>query len=204
MWFCYILRNASSNTYNGSTNNMVRRLRQHDGAIVGGAKATRGKGPWEVYAFLTGFKDNMYHNALQCEWKIKYPDNKRPRPKKYCSPAGRIKGLQEVLMLPRWTNNSTLDNKDCNFKLYLVQDMEQYIDVAILPQNIQVIIVQKILLEHMDPKNYCSNIIPINNCQIENNNGLDQINQNSDNDNNNDDNNDNNDNNNNDNNGMKK
>lgn len=47
MWFCYILRNRDPRyrnmTYNGSTNDPIRRLRQHNEEISGGAKATHGK-----------------------------------------------------------------------------------------------------------------------------------------------------------------
>ena len=39
-YYCYIIRSTnpafSNSTYNGSTNNLVRRLRQHNGEIVGG------------------------------------------------------------------------------------------------------------------------------------------------------------------------
>ena len=44
-WYCYILRNSSEKygklTYNGSTNNPYRRLRQHNQEIVGGARYTK-------------------------------------------------------------------------------------------------------------------------------------------------------------------
>ena len=45
-WYCYILRNRqhkySHLTYNGSTNNPYRRLRQHNEEISGGAVYTHG------------------------------------------------------------------------------------------------------------------------------------------------------------------
>lgn len=54
MWYCYILRNKleqfKHNTYNGSTNNPLRRLRQHNEEIKGGARATHGKGVRGKYA----------------------------------------------------------------------------------------------------------------------------------------------------------
>ncbi|RZD39298.1 MAG: hypothetical protein CXT73_07760 [Methanobacteriota archaeon] len=73
MWYCYILRNKllqyQNNTYNGSTNNPIRRLRQHNEEIKGGARATHGKGgQWEYCAMLSGFPDHI--NALSCEWSI--------------------------------------------------------------------------------------------------------------------------------------
>ena len=69
MWYCYILRNKleqfKHNTYNGSTNHPMRRLRQHNEEIKGGARATHGKGgAWEICAMLSGFPDHI--NALSC------------------------------------------------------------------------------------------------------------------------------------------
>ena len=79
MWYCYILRNKleqfKNNTYNGSTNNPMRRLRQHNEEIKGGARATHGKGgAWEICAMLSGFPDHI--NALSCEWRMKCPSGR--------------------------------------------------------------------------------------------------------------------------------
>lgn len=79
MWYCYILRNKleqfKHNTYNGSTNHPMRRLRQHNEEIKGGAKATHGKGgAWEICAMLSGFPDHI--NALSCEWRMKCPSGR--------------------------------------------------------------------------------------------------------------------------------
>ena len=46
-YVCYILK-SGNRTYNGSTNNMRRRLRQHNGEIKGGAKYTRGRRPCRI------------------------------------------------------------------------------------------------------------------------------------------------------------
>ncbi|NBX74956.1 MAG: hypothetical protein EBQ92_00170, partial [Proteobacteria bacterium] len=113
-WYCYILRNTNEEyknlTYNGSTNDPWRRLRQHNREIVGGAKATE-KGKWEIYVLLTGFVN--HNNALSCEWKIKHPTNKKQRPKKYCGVKGRVSSLNEVLTLDKWTNQCNILNKEC-------------------------------------------------------------------------------------------
>lgn len=111
VFYCYILKNPYNNrTYNGFTNNPQRRIRQHNQELVGGARYTKKHGDksWEMYALIGGFPDQI--NALQCEWRIKHPDNKRVRPVKYSSPSGRIQGLNEVLKLNRWTSQSTVDN----------------------------------------------------------------------------------------------
>ena len=148
MWFCYIVRNTQPqyryNTYNGSTNNPVRRLRQHNCEIKGGAKATTSKnGGWEFCAILSGFPDKI--NCLSCEWRIKCPSG-RPgrRESKYNSPKGRVTSLNEILPLDKWTQRCIISNRDFNMKLYVVQDLSEHIDLSIIPENIEVIFVENI------------------------------------------------------------
>ncbi len=121
-WFCYILKNDTGKSYNGSTNNMTRRLRQHNGELVGGAKFTKRfrQSNWEIYFLITGFPDHQ--NCLQAEWKIKYPNNKRPRPKLYNDYEGRIKGVNEIIKTQRWTANSTIDNQTINYDIWIVKE----------------------------------------------------------------------------------
>ena len=151
-WFCYLLRNTnpaySKLTYNGSTNDPKRRLRQHNGEIKGGARFTSRclGGGWEIYCLMSGFPDHV--NALQCEWRWKHCNGKPgPRCRQYCGPDGRIRGLNEVLGLDRWTGNSTVDNNGLLFKLYIVKDMVEHLNLLLVPSNIEVIVVDKILEE---------------------------------------------------------
>jgi predicted GIY-YIG superfamily endonuclease len=154
MWYCYILRNKleqfKHNTYNGSTNNPVRRLRQHNEEIKGGAKATHGKGgAWEICAMLSGFPDHI--NALSCEWRMKCPSGKPgKREKKYQGVKGRISSLNEILPLERWTGKCIIDNKDFKLKLHIVNDVVEYIDRENIPENIEVEIVDEINKDCMD------------------------------------------------------
>lgn len=145
MWFCYILRCIDEGhknlTYNGSTNDIKKRLRQHNGIIKGGAKATRGK-QWEIYALMTGFDNHV--NCLSCEWRIKHVTGKRgKRPAKYCGVKGRISGLNEVLVLDKWTKKCTIENKNCNYKLYVTFDVADLIYLQRVPINIEVFKVNK-------------------------------------------------------------
>ena len=147
-WYCYILRNNHPNyknlTYNGSTNDPVRRLRQHNEEIVGGARATHGKAQsWEIYALLTGFPNHI--NTLSCEWRIKHPSGKPgSRDPKYSGVHGRIKSLNEVLPLERWTKQCTVENREQQFTLYIAEDVVHLLDQSLLPENIRIISVPKI------------------------------------------------------------
>jgi len=79
-------------TYVGVTNNLKRRLRQHNGDIRGGARATRGPGQWRVLFVLSGFPTRRA--ALQFEWRLHrrrpvVPAGLPPNPFPTKQPAGR-------------------------------------------------------------------------------------------------------------------
>lgn len=105
-------------TYNGYTNNPKRRIRQHNQEIKKGAVYTKkyGNKTWEYLILIGGLPDKK--NALQCEWKIKHPDNKK-RGSKYTGPKGRIKGLIKILKEEKWTNPTTVLTKDINLTLWI-------------------------------------------------------------------------------------
>jgi len=137
-YYCYILYpvNSSSDiTYNGSTNNLVRRLRQHNGEIVGGAKATSGKGPWEYLMVMEGFGN--HNEALCCEWRIKHPTGKK-RPKKYCGKKGRIESLNLVLNLDNWTSKSTGLETGSEYTVYILDELVNLIDKTKIKPNVTI------------------------------------------------------------------
>lgn len=139
MYYCYILRNTNEKyknlTYNGFTVNLKRRLRQHNGEIVGGAKYTKNKGNWEIYAVITGFLTK--NNALSFEWQLKHVFKKR-RESKYCGPSGRILSLNVILPMQKWTNKCIINNNECKYSVYILQDMIQYINMKDIPDNITI------------------------------------------------------------------
>jgi len=93
----------SQKTYVGCTNDLKRRLRQHNCEIVGGAKATRGR-KWRYHFIVKGFRNKI--EALQFEWRMHHPI---PRSKyAYRGPQGRINALDKTMMLERWTSKSPL------------------------------------------------------------------------------------------------
>ncbi len=67
-WSVYLLRCADNTLYCGITTNLQKRLRQHNGELVGGAKYTKIRQPCElVYA---EYAENRSH-ATQKEYAIK-------------------------------------------------------------------------------------------------------------------------------------
>ena len=105
---CYLLRSlaseraASARTYIGITNNLPRRLRQHNGELANGAKYTRACRPWIVVAFVSGFETQQ--QALMFEWAFKNVSRKRRGGPKYTS--GRRTSLRVLLNKERWTAKS--------------------------------------------------------------------------------------------------
>lgn len=53
-WSIYLLK-SGNRTYVGATTDPARRLRQHNGELVGGARATRSGRPWVQVCWLSGF-----------------------------------------------------------------------------------------------------------------------------------------------------
>lgn len=76
-YIIYILTNTEHNkTYVGITNNPIRRLRQHNGELVGGAKYTtsnKGNGAWIIYGFIKNVNKSQ---ALSLEKRIKIKSRK--------------------------------------------------------------------------------------------------------------------------------
>lgn len=140
-YYCYIIRSTnqhfSNSTYNGSTNNLVRRLRQHNGEIVGGAKATKGKGPWVYIVVWEGFQSHK--EALSCEWRIKHPTNSRKRPSQYNGVKGRIKSLNLLIGLNCWTNQSSGMENGFDYKMYLDENLLELINLETKKHNLEII-----------------------------------------------------------------
>ena len=55
IWSVYLLV-SGTRTYIGATTDPHRRLRQHNGEIVGGARSTRGR-KWELVLWVEGFRN---------------------------------------------------------------------------------------------------------------------------------------------------
>ncbi len=76
-YLVYVLNNTVNTcTYVGITNNLTRRLRQHNGELVGGAKYTTNRkqnGEWKVFGTIYGLEKRQ---ALSLEKKIQIRSRK--------------------------------------------------------------------------------------------------------------------------------
>lgn len=88
----------SNRTYIGITNNIDRRIKQHNGTISGGAKYTSSYRPWKLYGYVRGFGEDK-SLVLKFEWRWKYLSRKE----KGTSVDKRIKALSKTLVLSSFT-----------------------------------------------------------------------------------------------------
>ena len=101
--------------YIGATVDPRKRLRQHNGEIVGGATRTRNRGPWSFERVTSGFR--TWQEALQYEWAAKYYSRR-------CRGIhGRRTALDELNQRERWTSNSPLA---CDVPLTIEERPTQY------------------------------------------------------------------------------
>lgn len=69
-WTVYVLVSVwDERTYVGVTNDLRRRLDQHNGLLPGGAKATRATRPWRLGCTHGPFEDKG--EALRIEFRLK-------------------------------------------------------------------------------------------------------------------------------------
>lgn len=65
LWSVYLI-STGERTYIGSTTDVKRRLRQHNGEIRGGARSTSSrKGKWKLILYVTGFENR----SAACSWE---------------------------------------------------------------------------------------------------------------------------------------
>ena len=104
-YLVYLLVSSTNprRTYIGSTNNMTRRLRQHNGELVGGARYTHSARPWVVAATVTGFRE--HRQALQFEWAWKHMGRRAGPSGGVCR---RLHQLDLLRSRERWTSRAPL------------------------------------------------------------------------------------------------
>ena len=95
-YLVYILK-SDKYSYVGMTNDFLRRFRQHNKEIKGGAKYTSKRDGWYPVCIIDGFETMV--EAMQCEWAVKHSKNLR-------GPQGRIIHLSNLLKKEQWTSKS--------------------------------------------------------------------------------------------------
>ncbi|KAG6628289.1 hypothetical protein I3843_14G006400 [Carya illinoinensis] len=70
-WCVYLIlsTNAPIKTYVGVTTDFNRRLKQHNGELRGGAKASRAGRPWICACIIQGYKDQSEACEFESKWK---------------------------------------------------------------------------------------------------------------------------------------
>ena len=116
MWYLYIIENKQR-TYVGVSPYPIRRLRQHNGEIKGGAKYTTSFGPgWKHVCLVEGFRDKI--EAMQFEWAVKHAP-----PRNVGGIMSRIKKMQNIMHKEKWTTKSPL-SKDVPLVIIMVQNID--------------------------------------------------------------------------------
>ena len=137
MYVCYFLRslkpNCQNRTYIGSTNNIKRRLRQHNGIIKGGAKATQNFRPYEIFCIVAGFDDKI--NALRHEWMFKHPNGRRQCANLYYGLQGRLRGINDLL----YSDYYKKKNLKKPTKIYIKSALIVQLDIAKVGDEVEII-----------------------------------------------------------------
>lgn len=98
-WYCYVLRSLNdkylNRTYTGATNDVERRIQQHNGILAGGAKSTIKIRPVEYFIII----DNLdKHTALSIEAKLHHMKrSKRKYKRKYLGLKGSMLSIDDLV-----------------------------------------------------------------------------------------------------------
>lgn len=124
IWCCYILKSCiyPNRTYIGSTNDVRKRLRQHNGEIAGGAKATSSIKPLEFLCIISKFEDRK--KVCQFEWILKHPTGKKKRQSKYSGVLGKINTINDVFYTDYYINK----NLNLPKKIYIKNKYKKYLN----------------------------------------------------------------------------
>ena len=133
MYLVYLLK-CDNFSYVGMTNDIFKRLRQHNGEIKGGAKYTSKRKEWYPVMIIDGFQ-NM-KSAMQCEWRLKHfaighgsvrgAKGKLKYLSKYLYEENIIKGFDvqnnPIIEYRKWTSKCEKSIKEQNLTFYLDND----------------------------------------------------------------------------------
>ena len=125
-WTFYIISNGFA-TYAGVSPDPIRRLRQHNNEIKGGAKYTTARAPgWKHVCLVKGFHNKI--QALQFEWAVKHVP-----PRNAGGIHNRLQKLNTVLLKDNWTSSAPPANTVnltliwCDSKYITAMDLPDYV-----------------------------------------------------------------------------
>lgn len=127
-YYVYIIVNPAGRTYIGYTVNPKRRLRQHCGILVGGARATKCSTEWTFLLIMTCYTWTA-SRAMQVEWLVKHPQRKKKILSSFRGIDGRIFSLKEIC--------SRVDNDNIN--IFIRDDLLSKANELDLPENITIL-----------------------------------------------------------------
>ena len=114
MFLVYLLRNENK-SYIGYTNDFLKRWKQHNKYISGGAKyTTNNPGYWEPICIVDGFECKC--EAMRCEWEWK-------RKSGYLN---RIKYIDYIFNNEEKFTKNGSEIKSLNLKIYSKKDYYKY------------------------------------------------------------------------------
>ena len=122
MFYNYVLVNELGHTYNGYTVDLHKRLRQHNGYLKGGARSTKGRGPWRYLMVVTSTHWNCISDAMKFEWYLRYPTRKKPRPKVFHGKEGRINSIVHILKCHNNTDESHYHGICSDLTIYITPE----------------------------------------------------------------------------------
>ena len=129
-WCLYMLTNPTQRrTYVGITVDFNRRLRQHNGELKGGARATRGQGPWRPVFRVEGLPRTFAH---QLEWAV-HRLGRRRRPKGLNAVAKRFYHVFGVVLSRDKVTRKAVPTKDVPYTVWYA---EGYRPLTIGPQQV--------------------------------------------------------------------
>ncbi|PKI62972.1 hypothetical protein CRG98_016611 [Punica granatum] len=97
-WSVYLILSTNDpiKTYVGVTTDFTRRLKQHNGELKGGAKASSAGRPWVCACVIHGFKDQSEACSFETKWKSL--SKKLPR-KRATDDAAKPEDARSLLLL---------------------------------------------------------------------------------------------------------
>jgi predicted GIY-YIG superfamily endonuclease len=119
MFLVYIIKN-NNKSYIGYTNDFLKRWRQHNKYLAGGAKYTTiNEGYWEPICIVDGFVCKK--EAMRCEWKLK-------RARGYLN---RILSVNNIISNDKKFTMKGSDIDSLNLKVYVKNDYKKYFDINV-------------------------------------------------------------------------